>query len=86
VHVTVTGRGIANVTFYVDNKRVKLLAVPNQRGRRWTLSIRKHDFDFGSHRVQARIRFLPATLTRGRTLRVSFNLCPPAVVPPRLTG
>ena len=86
IHVTVTGTSIAQVTFYVDNQRVKFLAVPNQPGGRWTLSIRIHDVDFGSHRVRARIQFLPASRTATRTLRASFNHCPAGVVPPRFTG
>lgn len=86
VHMTVTGRGIADVIFYFDNKRVKFLAVPNQPGGRWTLPIRIHAVAFGTHRVQARIDFLPATRTSSRTLRLSFNRCHPAAVPPRLTG
>jgi hypothetical protein len=84
--VTVTGRGIADVTFYVDGKRLKFLAVPNLSGGRWALPIRIHRFAFGTHRVRARIRFLPATLTAARTLRMSFSVCRSAAVPPRFTG
>ena len=86
VYVTVTGTSIADVTFYVDAKRVKFLAVPNQPGGRWALPIRIRRFAFGSHRVQARIAFLMAAATPPRTLRLSFNRCRPATVPPRLTG
>jgi hypothetical protein len=86
VHATVTGRGIADVTFYLDNKRVKFLAVPNQPGGRWALPIRIHALAFGTHRVYARIEFLPATRTLPRTLRLSLSRCRPIVIPPRLTG
>jgi hypothetical protein len=86
VYVTVTGTSIADVTFYFDGKRVKFLPVPNQPGGRWALPIRINRIAFGTHRVQVRIEFLMATGTPPRTLRLSFNRCHPAVVPPRLTG
>jgi hypothetical protein len=84
VHVTVTGVSIADVTFYLDNLKVKVLAVPNQTGGRWTLPIRLRYLAFGSHRVQARIDFVVASGTPSRTLRLSFARCrAPA---PQFTG
>lgn len=86
VYATVTGRSIADVTFYFDGKRVKFLAVPNQPGGRWALPMRIHRFAFGTHHIQARIAFIVASGTPPRTLRLSFSHCHPAAVPPRLTG
>jgi hypothetical protein len=77
VHVTATGRRIADVTFYFDSKRVKFLTVPNQPGGRWTLPIRVRALAHGSHRVQARFRFVTASMTVPRTLRLTFQRCGP---------
>jgi len=86
VHVIATGRRIADVTFYFDNKRVKFLTVPNQPGGRWTLPIRVRALAYGPHRVQARFRFVSASKTLPRTLRLTFDRCGPAVVPLARTG
>jgi hypothetical protein len=86
VHVVATGRRIADVTFYFDNKRVKFLTVPNQPGGRWTLPIRVRALAFGTHWVKARFDFVPASRTSARTLRISFSHCHRSAVSRRLRG
>jgi hypothetical protein len=86
VAATVTGRRIAKVTFFVDNKKVKTLTHSNASGGRWVLPMNVRRFAFGTHRVRVTVQFASDSQTRARTLRLSFNRCRPAIVTPKFTG
>jgi hypothetical protein len=83
--VTVTGRQIRRVAFYIDGRLVRTLAKPN-RGRKFVLPIRPGTMRRGTHRVVARTTFKPASGTRARSLRVVFQRCARAARAPRFTG
>lgn len=84
-NVTVTGRQIRRVTFFVDGKSVRTLTRPN-RGSRFVLQIRPNTLRRGTHRVLARTTFTSASATRSRTLRVVFSRCARAASAPQFTG
>jgi uncharacterized repeat protein (TIGR01451 family) len=79
----VNGRRIASVRFYVDGRLVKRIA-----GRRSSYSVRvsPRGLGVGTHRVTARVRFLPDSGASGRTLRLTFRRCARQTVGPRFTG
>jgi uncharacterized repeat protein (TIGR01451 family) len=79
----VKGRSIASVAFYVDGKLLKRIS-----GRRATYSIKvkPRRYGFGRHRVVARVRFVAASGTTPRTLRLTFRRCAKGVAAPRFTG
>ena len=81
----VTGRSIARVTFYVDNRKVKTLRKPN-RGSTWILSLRVRGLNHGVHRVKARVEFARSSATKPKTLPVSFSRCGSGAVRPQFTG
>jgi hypothetical protein len=81
----VTGRSIARVTFYVDNRKVKTLRKPN-RGSTWMLSLRVRGLDYGVHRVKARVEFARSSETKPRTMPISFSRCGGGAVRPQFTG
>jgi hypothetical protein len=85
VAATVTGRRIAKVTFYVDNKKVKTLTRPNRNGQ-WVLPMNVRRFAFGTHRVRVTVQFAKSSQTPARTLRLSFSRCHSAAVSPKFTG
>jgi hypothetical protein len=85
VAASVTGKRIATVSFYVDNKKVKTLHQPN-RGSRWVLSMRMRRLAFGTHRVRARVVFARSSRTRTKTLPLSFSRCRSAAARPQFTG
>ena len=82
-HARVRGRRIARVRFYVDGRLVKTI-----RGRRasYSVKVRPRGLGFGRHRVVARVRFVAASETRPRTLRLTFRRCARQTVAPRFTG
>ena len=79
----VTGRSIASVTFYVDGKLIKRIG-----GKRATyaIKVKPRHYGFGRHRVVARVRFLAASGTAPRTLRLTFRRCAQDEIAPRFTG
>jgi hypothetical protein len=82
--VTVRGKRIRQVTFYRDGKRIKrITAKPGQR--KFSLRI-KPGAQQGVHRITARVRFVAASQTRTRTLRLSYQRCRRQIVRPRFTG
>jgi hypothetical protein len=81
----VTGKQIARVTFYVDNKKVKTLSKPN-RGATWALSMRLRGLQYGAHRVKARVEFAPSSQTKPKTLPISFSRCGSGAARPQFTG
>jgi ice-binding like protein len=83
--VTVTGRSIQSVTFYVDGKR--RTTVNAARGRRaFSMRIDPRRQGRGVHRVTARVTFTPGSRTGITTRRVTYRRPPGAATPPRFTG
>jgi hypothetical protein len=83
--VSVTGRSIQSVTFYVDGKRRRTVkAAPGRR--RFSLRIDPRRQGPGVHRVTARVRFTPGSGTGITTRRVTYRRPPGAATPPRFTG
>ena len=78
--VRVSGQNIISVKFYVDNKVVKTLKKPNS-GTQFTLAISPSKYGKGVHHVKTVITFSAATKTKPRTLRLTFQRCPPHVKP-----
>jgi hypothetical protein len=80
----VTGRSIARVTFYVDNRKVKTLRRPN-RGSTWILSLRVRGLNYGVHRVKARVEFTRSSATKPKTMPISFSRCGGGAARPQFT-
>lgn len=83
--VTVTGRQIRRVVFYLDGKAVRTLTRPN-RGSRYVLAVRPNALRRGVHRIIARTTFTAASSTPSRSLRVVFSRCARAAGAPQFTG
>jgi len=73
-NVTVSGRRIRQVDFYLDGRRIQTLTRPNS-GSRFVLPIRPDRLRRGTHNIVARTRFTAASKTRARVLRVVFRRC-----------
>jgi hypothetical protein len=80
---SVTGRRIASVRFFVDGRLVKRI---DERRRTYTVRVRPKGLGLGFHRVTARVRFVGASKTAPRTLRLTFRRCARQTVSPRFTG
>jgi hypothetical protein len=84
----VTGRQIAQVTFFVDGKRRG--TVKAKRGRTvFSLRVDPRGQDSRVHRITARIRFTASSGAASRTLRLVYTRCSKTgagVTPPRFTG
>ncbi len=79
----VTGRRIAQVTFFVDGRRRS--TVRARAGRTvFSLRVNPSGQSLGAHRVTARVRFTGGA--RSRTLRLVYQRCSTATVAPRFTG
>ena len=83
--VTVTGRAIKSVVFYLDGRRVKTVRAKSGR-RKFTLTINPRNQSRRVHRVTARVTFSPASQTRSRRLRLTYRRVPVAAPRPRFTG
>jgi uncharacterized repeat protein (TIGR01451 family) len=79
----VRGRHIARVRFYVDGRLVKTIT---DRRRAYSVTVSPRGLGLGPHRVTARVRFVPASRTPARTLRLTFRRCARQTVAPRFTG
>jgi uncharacterized repeat protein (TIGR01451 family) len=79
----VIGRRIASVRFFVDGRLVKRI---DERQRTYTVRVRPKGLGLGFHRVIARVRFVGASETAPRTLRLTFRRCARQTVSPRFTG
>jgi uncharacterized repeat protein (TIGR01451 family) len=79
----VTGRSIASVAFFVDGKLVKRIT---DRRATYTVKLNARRYGFGRHRMVARVRFVAASGTAPRTLRLTFRRCAQDAVAPRFTG
>jgi hypothetical protein len=83
--VTVSGRQIRRVAFYLDGKLIRTLTKPNDASR-FRIAVRPGTLERGTHRVIAKTTFLPASATRARSLRVVFQRCGRAAIQPQFTG
>jgi len=72
--VSVTGRQILSVRFVLDKKTLKTVTKPDKQGR-FSVTIVRKKAKPGSHRVQAIVRFKPASKTKARTLQLRFSRC-----------
>jgi len=82
--VTVTGRRIAKVAFYVDGKRVKVVRA--KAGRKYfTVTIDPRRQSRRIHRVIARVTYKPGSRTRSTMRRITYRR-PSAPRPPQFTG
>jgi uncharacterized repeat protein (TIGR01451 family) len=79
----VTGRSIASVAFYVDGKLRKRIT---DRRATYSIKVKPRRYGFGRHRVVARVRFVAASGTAPRTLRLTFRRCAQDAAAPRFTG
>jgi hypothetical protein len=84
-HVTVTGKQIRRVTFYLDGRKIKTLSKPNSAST-FSIPVRPDTLKRGTHRIVAKTTFQPASGTRARSLRVVFQRCGRAASRPQFTG
>jgi hypothetical protein len=82
--LTVRGKRIARVSFYVDGRYVGTRTKPNS-GSAYTVTVRGSRLRTGAHRVIARVTYLPDTNPRSKTLTLAFARCARAVTP-KFTG
>ena len=81
----VSGRKIAQVTFFVDGKRRR--TVKATRGRTvFSLRLNPLAQSLRVHRITAKIRFTPRSGAKARRLRLVYQRCSTAAVRPRFTG
>jgi hypothetical protein len=81
----VTGRQVAQVTFYVDARRRR--TVQATRGRTvFSLRVNPLEQSIGVHRITAKVRFAAGSGAQARTLRLVYQRCSKAAVRPRFTG
>jgi hypothetical protein len=81
----VSGRQIAQVTFFVDaTRRQTIKAKPGQTVFSLRLNPRRQNV--GRHRITAKVRFTTNSATRSRTLRLVYQRCSNAPTRPRFTG
>jgi hypothetical protein len=81
----VSGRRIAQVTFFVDGRRRR--TVKATAGRTvFSLRVDPRGQDLGAHRITAKIRFTAGSGAQRRTLRLVYQRCSKGAVRPRFTG
>lgn len=80
---SVSGSRIESVRFFVDGKKVKTLASPNDNGR-YTLSMGCSHLGFGSHRARASVSFQDSVRPTHRTL--VFRITRARPVMPQFAG
>ena len=81
----VTGDQIASVTFMVDGKRVGKISKASKSGA-WEYAVRPKGYDFGTHRLLAKVAFKPASQTKAKRLTRTFIRCGRPAVKPQFTG
>ncbi|MEX0993215.1 MAG: hypothetical protein WDZ37_04385 [Solirubrobacterales bacterium] len=81
--VSVRGTGIARVMFYLDGKKLKTV---RKRGssNRFTISIDGRKLPVGGHRLTAKVKFVPASPTKSKTLKRTVQRC--GAAQPKFTG
>jgi hypothetical protein len=81
----VSGRQIAQVTFFVDAaRRQTIKAKPGQTVFSLRLNPRRQNV--GRHRITAKVRFTANSATRSRTLRLVYQRCSNTPTGPRFTA
>jgi hypothetical protein len=85
----VTGRQIAQVTFFIDGTRRQTVKATPGRAV-FSLRVDPRGQGSGVHRLTARVRFAAGSGAAARTLRLVYQRCSPAgagvTPPPRFTG
>jgi hypothetical protein len=79
----VTGRQIAKVQFYVNNR---LVATRTKRvGGRYTYTIKASSLSFAVHKLTAKVTYVAAAKTKAKTMSFTFSRCAKAAVS-KVTG
>jgi hypothetical protein len=81
----VTGRQIAQVTFFVDAKRRRTVKATGGRTV-FSLRVNPRGQSFGVHRITVKVSFTADSGANARTLRLVYQRCSKAAVRPRFTG
>lgn len=82
---SVSGREIAQVTFFVDGgRRQTIKATPGRTVFSLRLDPRRQSL--GRHRITAKVRFTANSATKARTLRLVYQRCSNTPTRPRFTG
>jgi uncharacterized repeat protein (TIGR01451 family) len=87
--VTVRGKQMAKVTFYVDGKVYKRLTVSAAQAiktRSLSVTINPRSSKAGVHRVKVRVTFVAKSLTKTKTMNLTYQRCARQVVKPQFTG
>jgi hypothetical protein len=85
--VSVTGRRIARVRFYLDGRLISTVRRANRLGGRWAAVVNPARFGGGTgHRVVARIQFVSASKTPQSTQSFAFQRCGRSGLAPAFTG
>ncbi len=83
--VSVTGRAIASVAFYVDNRRIGTVhAIPGRT--KFSVTINPRGQTRRVHRVTARVTFTPRSRTASTSLRTTYRRVVTGPRGPRFTG
>ena len=81
----VTGKEIAQVTFFLDGKKVKRLK--GKSGQLvFKLKLSTQGRSYGVHRVRAKVIYTAKSLTKSKSMLVTFQRCAKQVVKPQFTG
>ena len=83
--VTVTGRRIKRVVFYIDGRRVKTVRATAGRTK-FKLRVNPRNQSRRVHRITARVTFTTSSRTPSRVLRLAYRRQPAAAPRPRFTG
>lgn len=83
--VTVTGREIKSVVFYVDGRRITTVSARPGR-KKFKLRIDPRRQSHRVHRVTARVTFTARSGSTGTRLRLTYRRPPAVARPPRFTG
>jgi hypothetical protein len=81
----VSGRRIAQVTFFVDGRRRRTVKATEGRTV-FSLRVDPRGQDFEAHRITAKVRFTAGSGAQARTLRLVYQRCSKGAVRPRFTG
>jgi hypothetical protein len=80
VKATVKGRRIAQVTFLLDGRKVKVVQGAG------SYSVKSSTLEAGVHRIKARVTYESASATKSRTHLVTFQRCIKRKIEPRFAG
>jgi len=81
----VSGRRIAQVTFFVDGSRRGIVRAKEGRTV-FSLRVDPREQGFGARRITAKVRFTAGSGAQARTLRLVYQRCSQGAVRPRFTG